>query len=643
MSKKIFFFLLLSASTFLFAQKQRNFLTKQASVSGLENMLANNDKWITYPAYENRTQWDNITGSFKQDLIKNAERALHYQFQFIPASSYLAYAKTGDRGIQENPYGQNLNAVKNLALGELAEGKGRFIPQLIKGIDNLCAMQTWALSAHLGGLQHNRKEGVIDSSENVIDLGAGRTASVLAWTYYFLHNALDKENSGFSQKIASEIERRIIEPYESRSDFWWMALQHDKFVNNWNVWCNYNVLTCILLIEKSQQRKAGLVYKTMQSVDKFLNYYKDDGACEEGPSYWSEAGGNLYHYLNLLSEATGNKINIFNEPLVKNIAAYIYKVYIDKGYFVNFADAHPNASPDGGLLYDFGKAVNDDTLQSFGAWISPQKKFPRGDFWDDINYLSEYPKIKSYPGKQPFPANVEFPETQIAIARDKNGSPEGFFFAAKGGNNNESHNHNDVGSFILYYNGNPLFIDIGSGTYTAQTFSRKRYELFNTRSLNHNIPLINGIEQHVGENFKSSDFKYSADNRKVNVSIGIEKAYPDSASVNKWERGYTLERGKIFSIKDEFDLKINNGNCTNDFITPVLPVQISPGELEFDVNGTKLYMKFDANLLHYNQDTITISDPAIIHQWGITLYRVELNLDKKILNGNSIVTISKNK
>ena len=38
------------------------------------------------------------------------------------------------------------------------------------------------------------------------------------------------------------------------------------------------------------------------------------------------------------------------------------------------------------------------------------------------------------------------------------------FVAAKGGFNNESHNHNDVGTFSLYVNTIPVIIDAGVGT-----------------------------------------------------------------------------------------------------------------------------------------------------------------------------------
>ena len=622
------------------AQEQRNYLVKDNSDKQVAQVISNDNKWVRFPAYNDRAGWENIDAALKNAIIGKAEKRLNYQYQFIPASSYLAYATTGDRGIMEKPYNQNYGAVQELVLGELLEGKRRFIPQILKGIDNLCEMQTWALSAHLS-LQGNHKEGIIDSTQNIIDLGAGRTGAILAWTYYFLHDALDKVRPGTSNKLVSELERRIVEPYASRTDFWWMALRGQQLVNNWNVWCNYNSLTCILLVEKDLQRKVSLIYKTMQSVDKFLNYYKDDGACEEGPSYWSEAGGNLYNYLELLKSATDNRVDIFNKPLVQNMATYIYKTYIGDDYYVNFADAHPKIIPDAGLIYDFGKAVNDKTMQSFGAYLVSKNKFSGGDIFETLSYLFNYNEIKNTPPAQPLLSDVAYPQTQVITARDKAGTTDGFYFAAKGGNNNESHNHNDVGSFILYFNANPLLIDIGSGTYTAQTFSSRRYELFNTRSENHNVPLINGVEQHDGAKFHSSGFDYKTTAKDVKLEVGIEKVYPDNAGVTKWTRTYTLNRGEAFCITDEYALKENNGKCSDNFMSALPPQKIEEGLLAFDINGEKIYLHYDKNLLHCNVVPIPITDPTIIHQWGDKLYRVELILNDKSLSGKAEIIINR--
>jgi hypothetical protein len=81
----------------------------------------------------------------------------------------------------------------------------------------------------------------------------------------------------------------------------------------------------------------------------------------------------------------------------------------------------------------------------------------------------------------------------------------GLFLATHGGHNDESHNHNDVGDFIIYYKGKPMIIDAGRGNYTARTFSKQRYELWFTQSQHHNLPMINGIGQKDGRSFEAHD------------------------------------------------------------------------------------------------------------------------------------------
>lgn len=44
--------------------------------------------------------------------------------------------------------------------------------------------------------------------------------------------------------------------------------------------------------------------------------------------------------------------------------------------------------------------------------------------------------------------------------------------------NLERHNHNDIGQFIVYADGKPVIIDVGVETYTAKTFSERRYEIW---------------------------------------------------------------------------------------------------------------------------------------------------------------------
>ena len=98
-----------------------------------------------------------------------------------------------------------------------------------------------------------------------------------------------------------------------------------------------------------------------------------------------------------------------------------------------------------------------------------------------------------------------YPETQFCYM--KNASD--WFFAAKGGHNNESHNHNDIGTFILYKGSVPIFADAGVGTYTKSTFDHNRYTIWSMQSSWHNLPAINGKPQKNGAHYKASDVMVS--------------------------------------------------------------------------------------------------------------------------------------
>ena len=64
--------------------------------------------------------------------------------------------------------------------------------------------------------------------------------------------------------------------------------------------------------------------------------------------------------------------------------------------------------------------------------------------------------------------------------------------AAKGGNNGESHNHNDVGSFLYLAGDEMLLTDLGAGEYTRDYFGEKRYDILCNHSFGHSVPVIDG-------------------------------------------------------------------------------------------------------------------------------------------------------
>ena len=164
------------------------------------------------------------------------------------------------------------------------------------------------------------------------------------------------------------------------------------------------------------------------------------------------------------------------------------------------------------------------------------------------------------------------------VARDEEGSTKGFYVAAKGGHNDESHNHNDIGNYVVYYDGQPLLIDVGRGTYTRKTFSDRRYEIWYNCSDYHNTPSVNGKTQPPGRQFSASDVQYKSARRYSQFDVDIAKAYPEDAAINSWKRTVRLNRTKNVTVTDAINLKQVN-ELTEHMMTCYPSEVRTPGEL----------------------------------------------------------------
>ncbi|RYY62964.1 MAG: hypothetical protein EOO05_00800 [Chitinophagaceae bacterium] len=636
--------LLLLLPAMVFSQSERNLLTGKFSKGLLKETLTMDFLRQEFPHYTDRTKWESVNPVYKKKLVTDGEAALDYTWQTIPAQAYLEYVRSGNRRIMEDVYNENIAALKKLAFAELIEGKGRFIPQLINGTWAICEITSWSISAAMN-LQ-KAGAGLPDVEEPVIELGAGITVNAMAWIYYQFHESFNAAGPLVSKRIEQEINRRVLEPYYTRNDFWWMALDGKKrMVNNWNIWLNYNMLTTILLLEKDPQKRVDGVYKTMLSADQFINYYKNDGACEEGPAYWAHAGGMLYNYLSLLGMATGNKISIFDQPLVKNIGSYFANAYIDSSWFLNYADAAAKYTADASLVYLYGKSTGDQPLEQFGAWLAKDQHWdqavPVETMYGGMRNLFLAPEIMAAPAKQPFTGSAWMPETGIAVARDREGTQKGFYFSALGGHNDESHNHNDVGTTVLFYNGQPVLIDVGSETYTRQTFGPERYSIWTMRSIYHNVPFINGVEQKEGRQYAAKDVSFVNTRSTAKFSLDLSAAYPPTAQVKDWKRTYTLNRGKSFSIADNYELAANENNTVIYFMTSAITRKAGNGSVVLNTGTDQLEMKYDPSALEFTVEDVPIKDSRLLQSWPPVIYRIGFRVLNKGLKGSHLITIRK--
>ena len=59
--------------------------------------------------------------------------------------------------------------------------------------------------------------------------------------------------------------------------------------------------------------------------------------------------------MQILSDGTGGRISLLNEPMIRRMGEYMSRSYIGNGWVVNFADASAQGGGDPLLIYRFGK------------------------------------------------------------------------------------------------------------------------------------------------------------------------------------------------------------------------------------------------------------------------------------------------
>ena len=639
MQKLIVFFLLCSFAFSSFSREKRDLLQKESNEIGVENVLIKKFSDLGFPNYQSRDFWNNIPDVIKKEYITEAEKQFGYNWPMVKATDYLEIIRSGDR--RQEVYAAPRAALMALVMGELVEGKGRFIDQIVNGVWYYSEQTWWGWSAHLPN-----PKGLPDIKQPSIDLGVGEIANILSWTWLLFKDEFDKIHPLISTRLHDEIMYKAVTPYYERNDFWWQGLDGSRDVNNWNPWTNHNMLTAILICETDWDKKVAGVEKVIRSLDQFINVYPNDGGCDEGPSYWGRAGASLYQCLDLLKRATNGKFDVYDNQVVKNMGSYIYKAYIEYPYFINFADADATTGGRPQIIYSYGKDIGDPVMQKFGAYLARKQDWgkvaPVGKVDEQIMQLMHLKEIENAEAENARISDFWLPDTEVAGARDKEGSSEGFFFAAKGGHNAESHNHNDLGSCVLYFNGKPCLVDIGRETYTAKTFSSQRYEIWTMQSQYHNLPKINGIDQKEGRNFVASNSIFTADAKKATFSTDIFKAYPEEAQVNKWVRSYTLERGKKFVITDNYNLKQVVTPSTLNFVTSCKVTDTGNGNIKLEGDGFTLNMACNAKNVTPKIEVTEITDSGLKRYWS-TITRIVFTINNQKTTGRNEIVITEAK
>ncbi|MBR4888159.1 MAG: heparinase II/III family protein [Clostridia bacterium] len=597
---------------------------------------------VPQPAFHPYPRWgeeNTLTKAQKAEMIAAGEAYLGYGWPVATAMQYLAFATIGSRVHYETPNAANRRALSALIDAEYAEQKGRFIPDIINGLWAAMDEATWVVPAHNDGHELPNFD-----RPAIIGLFSAGTSGMLANAYYLFKEQIDAVTPLVLRRLEKVLEERMMAPFMDNL-YWWSGATGTAACN-WTPWIVSNALLCFGILEKDEARRAAAVARGIWMVDNFLDEYNLDGGCDEGPSYWGKAGGALFDCLCLLGDLTGGAFeSLFKEPLVQNIGRYIYRAHIVDGDFTNYADAQRKFRASTDMIYRYGKKIDDDNMVRLGvalhrlykeedSHVDPEAaKVPdmHGDYRHHYRHMVAAVSFAELENAEdrgfPLLESVFIDGTEMIAERQQGGTTEGLYLSAKGGHNNESHNHNDIGSFVVYSDGQQAIVDLGAGLYTAKTFGPERYTIPQMQSSYHNLPEINGVMQHEGAQYTSANVSYKNEGGVTVFSEDIAGAYPTAAGVNTWQRTFTFNRAeKTIILADEAEFVGEKNHLETMFILPVEPV-LEGGVVTIPLENARPVVITGEDVTFSVEEVDLSYDEKLYIYWNKRVWRVKAAAD----------------
>jgi hypothetical protein len=430
----------------------------------------------------------------------------------------------------------------SLTVAECLADEGQFLDPLLDLAWAICEESSWAYPAHQPDL------AAVDAP--YLELGVAGTALMLAELDALVGRRLEP---GLAKRIRTEIERRCFTPYLTRDDHWWLFQSAGRNAANWTAVCNSGIVGAALYLEADPARLAAMVDRALRSLDDYLASFDPDGGTSEGPGYWGYGFGHYVILADLLWQRSGGHIDLLADARVRQIAQFPLRTLLSTGVYVNFSDCAADVAIEPALLHYLGNRLDLPDLH--GLACSQPDSAPHRTYFDwGLRHLFWRP-----PANAPTtytPARHDwFRGLQWFFARIEPTDPGALVLAAKGGHNDEMHNQNDVGNFIVHWRGESLIADVGRGKYTKEYFGERRYDYFVNSSIGHSVPVCNGRLQGTGPAFAAQVLDRQTGDDGDTLLLALTHAYPTESGLASYQRRITLHRepphGWV-SIEDAF-------------------------------------------------------------------------------------------
>ena len=419
------------------------------------------------PKIWERVREDEAFARHRKEIKEAYDKAFSAPIRAATAWEVLGYPQV--TGVSD--HFRQLQSTALLAL--IYPDNEEYYKNLVEVVWEICNEYTWAPLGHYNDYYNRTPQ---DFDPGLIDIFAASLAFSMAEIKSLFKDRFPKL---LVDRITYEIRRHTIEPYLTRKFFW------ETHNNNWTAVCT-GAVGGVLMYEDPEELYRQLP-RLQASMECYLNSYDDDGMCVEGTAYWGFGFGFFSVYAMLLREFSNGEYDWFKNPKVKAISQFIQKMLVQPNVLAMFSDVNAREGYWVGLPHMlktiYGDAIeslpmDQATIVAYCHWAFAV----RSTVYFNPEYTSDKLRNCVYTA----------PVTNYFTKRTPN-----YGLAFKGGNQWESHNHQDVGSFILARDNRQIFCDfgyIGPGNWPGYQGSR-RNEYFQPSSFSHNLPYFNGKGQ----------------------------------------------------------------------------------------------------------------------------------------------------
>jgi Heparinase II/III-like protein len=512
----------------------------EAELSAIEAALPERPSGVGRPITD-RAAWGAVQSQNRiQQLVADAAKYAQSPVPTIGDAEWTAIKLTGKREPFEVPYRLRTTRLLAFVIAECVQNEGRYLPAVTAELTALLDERSWCSAAHV----HYKPENTWRTD---VDLGAANRAWTIATADYLLGDRLPAE---LRARLRTETRERMLNEYlaaaaEGRARWSWMNGR-----TNWNAVCTSGVVGAGLTLLESRRERALLVWGLAQSSPFFLSGFSADGMTSEGLGYWVYGFGSYLMAAEALYQSTEGRINFYAHPKIRAIALMARRYEMTDGLYPAFSDSSisqksdaaldglinqryqlgwPGATPRSGDY--FATHPLGDRLYSYGLLAFPLPEFGGAHLEPQQEKNSAALAARDF-----------FPDGQVLIARrPASDDLPNFSLAIKGGHNDEPHNHNDNGSFVIGVAGRPLLLDPGMEVYTKDTFGPLRYTSMMMNSLGHSVPVVAGKAQGTGKKFRGEIISTKFTPERDEVVMDLTTSY-EVASLQKLTRTFIFDR-----------------------------------------------------------------------------------------------------